>query len=59
MLQMRFDESMKNQLKTAAKSKLTLRCPKHTRYNPAEGRGKIKGGCAGCEKLLSLPTRLL
>lgn len=49
MLQMRFDDATKARLKSVAKSKLTLRCPKHTRYNPAEGRGAIRGCCAGCE----------
>jgi hypothetical protein len=49
MLQMRFNDATQLRLKTVAKSKLTLRCPKHTRYNPAEGRGAIRGCCAGCE----------
>lgn len=46
---MRFSDTLKLKLKAIAKSRLTLRCPKHTRYNPAEGRGAIRGRCAGCE----------
>ena len=49
MLQMRFTDATKLRLKTVANSKLMLRCSKHTRYNPAEGRGAIRGCCAGCE----------
>ena len=49
MLQMRFNDTTQLRLKTVAKSMLVLRCPKHTRYNPAEGRGAIRGCCHGCE----------
>jgi hypothetical protein len=52
MLKMVFDDATKNRLKTVAKSKLVLRCPKHTRYNPAHGRGAIVGRCPGCEAAL-------
>lgn len=52
MYKFRFDETTKSRLKTVAKSKLTLKCVKHTRYNPAHGRGAIVGRCAGCEAAL-------
>ena len=52
MLKMTFDDATKMRLKTVAKSKLVLKCPKHTRYNPAHGRGAIVGRCSGCESAL-------
>jgi hypothetical protein len=52
MLKFTFDDATKLRLKTVAKSKLALRCPKHTRYNPAHGRGAIVGRCQGCEAAL-------
>lgn len=52
MLKMTFDDATKMRLKTVAKSKLVLRCPRHTRYNPAHGRGAIVGRCQGCEAAL-------
>jgi hypothetical protein len=49
MLKPRFDETMKGHLKTLSRSKPTLKCPKHTKYNPAHGRGKITPAhCTGC-----------
>jgi len=52
MLKFCFDDATKLRLKTVSKSKLTLRCPKHPRYNPAHGRGAIIGRCQGCESAL-------
>jgi hypothetical protein len=52
MLNLRFDEATKLRLQIVSKSKLALRCPKHTRYNPAHGRGAIIGRCQGCEAAL-------
>ena len=50
MLKTSFDTAMKSRLKTIAKSRLVLKCPKHTRYNPAEGRGAIKGILSGLSR---------
>jgi len=52
MLKMTFEDATKSRLKTVAKSRLVLKCPKHTRYNPAHGRGAIIGRCPGCEAAL-------
>jgi hypothetical protein len=52
MLKPRFDETMKGHLKTLSRSKPTLKCSKHTKYNPAHGRGAITGSCKGCEAAL-------
>lgn len=49
-MQMKFTDATKLRLKTLIKSRLTLRCPHHSRYNPAEGRGAIRGACPGCEE---------
>ena len=45
---MKFDDATKSRIMTVSRSKLMLRCPKHTRYNPAQGRGAIVGVCPGC-----------
>lgn len=48
MLKPRFDDTMKAHLKTLGRSKPTLKCKKHIKYNPAHGRGAITGSCKGC-----------
>jgi hypothetical protein len=53
MLKLRLSESLKANLKKVLRSKPNLKCPKHVRYNPAQGRGAIVGGCSGCEKAMS------
>ena len=50
MYKLRLSETLKNNLKKVLRSKPNLKCPKHVRYNPAQGRGAIVGGCSGCEK---------
>lgn len=52
MLRMSFDDATKSRIKTVSRSRLVLKCPKHTRYNPAHGRGAIIGRCPGCEAAL-------
>ena len=49
MLRMKFDDSTKSRLVAVSRSRLVLKCSKHTRYNPAHGRGAIVGSCHGCE----------
>lgn len=40
------------------KIELRAKCKRHARYDPAkDGRAGIKGGCAGCELLLSIYDR--
>jgi hypothetical protein len=43
---------MAEMLKTKVSMKLA--CPKHRRYNPADGPGAIRGGCLFCVRLWSL-----
>ena len=50
MYKLRLSETLKNNLKKVLRSKPNLKCPKHVRYNPAQGRGAIVGGCSGCER---------
>ena len=50
MYKLRLSETLKNNLKKVLRSKPNLKCPKHVRYNPVQGRGAIVGGCSGCEK---------
>jgi hypothetical protein len=53
MLKPRFDETTKAHLKTISRSKPTLKCAKHTKYNPAHGRGAITPShCSGCHAAL-------
>jgi hypothetical protein len=38
--------------KLVVKSKITLKCDRHPRFNPEEGRGTIKAECPACHSLL-------
>ena len=53
MYKLRLSETLKNNLKKVLRSKPNLKCPKHVRYNPAQGRGAIVGGCSGCERAMT------
>lgn len=53
MLKLRFDDIQKNNLKRVLKSKPNLKCDKHIRFNPANGRGSIVGACVHCEQSFS------
>jgi hypothetical protein len=34
--------------------RVALRCPKHRRFNPAQGRGAVKAGCPACQDLCAV-----
>lgn len=34
--------------------RVNLRCPKHRRFNPAQGRGAVKAGCSACQDLCTM-----
>jgi hypothetical protein len=53
MLKLRMDDTTKAAFKKAIQSRPNLKCPKHIRFNPAQGRGAIVGGCSGCEKAMT------
>jgi hypothetical protein len=50
MYKLRLSETLKANLKKILRSKPNLKCAKHVRYNPAQGRAAIVGGCSGCER---------
>lgn len=41
------------------KTKLKFRCSRHPKYNPAHGRGEIKGGCDSCYAALAAYNAML
>jgi hypothetical protein len=34
--------------------RFALRCPKHRRFNPDQGRGAVKAGCTACQDLCAI-----
>lgn len=38
------------------KRKYKAKCPRHPGYNPEQGRGAIRGGCAICNSLADVTT---
>jgi hypothetical protein len=53
MLVMKFDATMKAKIKMVSRSRLNLKCPKHSKFNPAEGAGAIRGACPDCFSALN------
>jgi hypothetical protein len=50
------DDTTKAAFKKAIQSRPNLKCPKHIRFNPAQGRGAIVGSCSGCEHTVTVYT---
>lgn len=52
MLRWKFSDDIKKKLVKVSRSRLVMKCPKHTRYNPAHGGGAIVGNCNSCRETL-------